>query len=54
MVYIRGQPEDYNEWNMKGWEWDEMLRRFKLCEKQRNMVRRIQLVLYDNLFIILN
>jgi choline dehydrogenase len=38
MVYIRGQPEDYDEWNIPGWSWKDMLPHFKETEKQLSMV----------------
>ena len=31
MIYIRGNPIDYDEWG-PGWTWDEMLPYFKLAE----------------------
>ncbi|MBD3609494.1 MAG: GMC family oxidoreductase N-terminal domain-containing protein [Gammaproteobacteria bacterium] len=35
MIYMRGQPRDYNEWaslGNKGWEWDNVLPYFKKSE----------------------
>lgn len=32
MIYMRGQAEDYNNWNLPGWTWDEVLPRFKRSE----------------------
>jgi len=35
MIYIRGQPEDYDEWNEKagpGWGWSDMKRAFRSIE----------------------
>ena len=34
MIYIRGNPIDYDEWG-PGWTWDEMLPYFKLVGGQR-------------------
>src|SRR4051794_6540720 len=35
MVYMRGHPDDYNEWEARGaigWGWDELARSFKAIE----------------------
>jgi len=39
MVYLRGHPEDYNEWarlGNPGWSWDEVLPFFKVSEDQQH------------------
>ena len=39
MVYLRGHPEDYNEWarlGNPGWSWDEVMPYFKLSEDQQH------------------
>lgn len=40
MIYQRGNPEDYNEWekrfNLKGWGYKRMLRFFKKSQAQQN------------------
>jgi choline dehydrogenase len=39
MVYLRGHPEDYNEWarmGNPGWSWDEVMPYFKLSENQQH------------------
>ena len=33
MIYMRGQREDYDNWNLPGWSWKDVLPRFKLSEK---------------------
>jgi choline dehydrogenase len=36
LIYVRGQPEDYNDWvtqGCRGWSWDEVLPYFKKLEK---------------------
>ena len=32
MIYMRGQAEDYDNWQMPGWSWPEVLGRFKKSE----------------------
>lgn len=32
MVYMRGMPDDFNNWNVKGWGWTEMLHAFRSIE----------------------
>lgn len=32
MIYIRGQRQDYDGWQLPGWSWDEVLPRFKKSE----------------------
>lgn len=32
MVYMRGQAQDYDEWNLDGWGWKNVLPRFKRFE----------------------
>lgn len=37
MIYMRGQPEDFDRWvaaGCEGWSWSEVLRYFKKCEDQ--------------------
>lgn len=37
MIYMRGQPEDFNGWaeaGCTGWDWDSVLPYFKSCEDQ--------------------
>ena len=37
MVYMRGHPQDYNEWRQRGcvgWDWDSVLPFFKKAENQ--------------------
>lgn len=39
LVYVRGQPEDYDRWAQmgnKGWNWDEVLPLFRRSEDQEN------------------
>ena len=39
LVYVRGQPEDYDRWAQmgnKGWSWDEVLPLFRRSEDQEN------------------
>ena len=39
MVYMRGNPADYNEWRQRGcvgWDWDGVLPYFKKAEDQEN------------------
>ncbi|CAN7595745.1 GMC family oxidoreductase [Acidovorax delafieldii] len=39
MVYLRGHPEDYNEWarlGNTGWGWDDVMPYFKLSENQQH------------------
>jgi choline dehydrogenase len=38
MVYMRGHPQDYNEWRQRGcvgWDWDSVLTFFKKAENQQ-------------------
>jgi choline dehydrogenase-like flavoprotein len=35
LVYIRGQPEDYDGWEVPGWSYSELLPYFKRCENQQ-------------------
>lgn len=38
MIYMRGQPEDFNNWERSGcsgWGWDDVLPYFKKCEDQQ-------------------
>jgi choline dehydrogenase len=38
MVYMRGHPQDYNEWRQRGcvgWDWDSVLPFFKKAENQQ-------------------
>lgn len=32
MIYMRGQAEDYRDWNLPGWSWEAVLPRFKQSE----------------------
>lgn len=32
MMYMRGQPSDYDGWNVPGWDWDAFLRAYKAIE----------------------
>ena len=32
MVYMRGQPDDYDQWNLPGWGWKQFLSAFKAIE----------------------
>lgn len=32
MMYMRGQPEDYNSWGVPGWGWDAFLAAYKAIE----------------------
>jgi choline dehydrogenase-like flavoprotein len=32
MVYVRGQPSDYDEWDCDGWRWDDLKRAFLAIE----------------------
>lgn len=32
MIYVRGQPEDYEEWGVPGWGWNDVLPHFKALE----------------------
>ena len=32
MVYVRGQPSDYDEWNCDGWRWADLKPHFKALE----------------------
>ncbi len=32
MIYMRGQRQDYDNWNLPGWSWDEVLPLFKKSE----------------------
>lgn len=34
LVYIRGQPEDFDAWCIAGWGWNDLLPYFKKCENQ--------------------
>src|SRR4051812_10205736 len=34
LVYIRGQPEDYDGWRIPGWDWKSLLPYFKKSENQ--------------------
>lgn len=34
LVYIRGQPQDYDGWNVPGWGWEDLLPYFRKCEDQ--------------------
>ena len=34
LVYIRGQPEDYDGWGIPGWDWKALLPYFKKSENQ--------------------
>ena len=34
LVYVRGQPEDYDQWNVPGWSYNEMLPWFIHSENQ--------------------
>ncbi len=34
LVYIRGQREDFDEWKVPGWTFDDLLPYFKKCEDQ--------------------
>ena len=34
LVYIRGQPEDFDAWEVPGWSFGELLPYFKKCEDQ--------------------
>ena len=34
LVYIRGQPEDYDDWRIPGWDWKSLLPYFKKSENQ--------------------
>jgi len=39
MVYLRGHPEDYNEWarlGNPGWAWDDVMPYFKMSEDQQH------------------
>ena len=39
MVYLRGHPEDYNEWarlGNTGWAWDDVMPYFKMSEDQQH------------------
>jgi choline dehydrogenase len=39
MVYLRGHPEDYNDWarlGNAGWSWDEVMPFFKMSEDQQH------------------
>ena len=35
LVYIRGQPEDYDGWEVPGWSFGELLPYFRKCENQQ-------------------
>ncbi|MSP97405.1 MAG: choline dehydrogenase [Betaproteobacteria bacterium] len=35
LVYIRGQKEDFDEWNVPGWDYAGLLPYFKKCEDQQ-------------------
>jgi choline dehydrogenase len=38
MVYMRGHPQDYNEWRQRGcvgWDWDSVLPFFRMAENQQ-------------------
>ena len=35
MVYIRGNPRDYDAWRIPGWSWDDLLPYFKQGRGQR-------------------
>jgi choline dehydrogenase len=35
LVYIRGQPEDYDGWEVPGWSYTELLPYFKKCQNQQ-------------------
>jgi len=35
LVYIRGQHEDFDEWNVPGWDFKSLLPYFKKCEDQQ-------------------
>jgi len=35
LVYIRGQPEDYDGWEVPGWSYGELLPYFRKCENQQ-------------------
>src|SRR3546814_14708973 len=32
MVYVRGQPSDYDEWNCDGWRWADLKPHYKALE----------------------
>src|SRR5512138_1918811 len=34
LVYIRGQPEDFDGWGMRGWDWKSLLPYFRKAENQ--------------------
>lgn len=36
MLYLRGVPEDYNEWNVTGWSFKDVLPYFKKSENNKN------------------
>lgn len=31
-IYLRGLPEDYDDWKCRGWDWEDFLRTFKAIE----------------------
>lgn len=33
MIYMRGQRQDYDNWQLPGWRWDDVLPRFKKSER---------------------
>lgn len=33
MIYMRGQRQDYDDWQLPGWDWDSLLPLFKKSEK---------------------
>ena len=38
MIYIRGQHEDYDNWNVPGWAWKDIKNDFLNTQNQQNMV----------------
>lgn len=36
MIYMRGQSQDYDAWDLPGWSWDDVLPRFKKSEAHFN------------------
>src|SRR3546814_982795 len=41
MVYVRGQPSDYDEWNCDGWRWADLKPHFKALENQDRKSTRL-------------
>lgn len=38
MLYVRGSPDDFNGWNVKGWTFDDVLPYFKKSEGNKHLV----------------